>query len=164
MPSLPTTGHELHERIREHIDRIPELADMLEQHPVPEAFGPRFEAEVAFITGTLLPHVAVVEDTLYPELERLMQNRHSMAPMRREHKELARLIEAMEGYLKALRAGHMGMTEAMGLRRVLFRFYAVVKVHLGEEQEYLRVLERNLSPEEQEALGKRIEHAVAHPL
>ena len=31
MSPLPQTGHEHHERIREHVDRLPALADMLER-------------------------------------------------------------------------------------------------------------------------------------
>jgi hypothetical protein len=34
MSPLPDTGHEHHERIREHVDRLPGLADMLEQQQV----------------------------------------------------------------------------------------------------------------------------------
>ena len=49
-----------------------------------------------------------------------MQNRHSMAPMRRS-----------------------------------------VKVHMGEESEYLRVLECDLSAKEQEDLAKAHEHVLA---
>ena len=45
-----------------------------------------------FLTGTLVPHVDAAEQTLYPELERMFQNRHSMAPMRREHEQVRRLV------------------------------------------------------------------------
>jgi hypothetical protein len=158
MSSLPTTGHEHHHRIREHVDRWPALADMLETRPIAGDFAPRFREEHAFITGTLQPHIAVVEKTVYPELERLLQNRHSMAPMRREHEELARLVESMGQYSAHVESGRLSMTDALGLRRVLYRMYALVKVHIVEEQEYLRVLQGNLSAEEQEALARGLEH------
>jgi hemerythrin-like domain-containing protein len=159
MSSLPTKGHEHHERIREHVDRLPELADMLEQRPPPDEFGPRFAKEYDFMTGTLWPHVEVVEANVYPELERLMQNRHSMAPMRREHEELGRLIESMGSYMDRVEAGHLNPTDALGLRRLIIQFYALVKTHVGEEQEYLRVLEGNLSDEEQDMVASHMEHA-----
>lgn len=43
----------------------------------------------------------------------------------------------------------------------MFRFYGLVKMHLGEEAEYLRGLEGNLSPEEQEAWAGELVHVVA---
>ena len=161
MPPLPDTGHEHHERIREHVDRLPALADMLEQRPVPDAFAPSFSAEYDFMTGTLWPHVQVVEENVYPELERLQQNRHSMAHLRREHEELAGLIETMGSYLDRVAAGNLNPTDALGLRRAIIAMYALVKTHLGEEAEYLRVLESNLSEAEQADVEQGLEHAAA---
>jgi iron-sulfur cluster repair protein YtfE (RIC family) len=105
MPPLPDTGHEHHERIREHVDRLPALADMLEQRPVPPEFASSFAREYDFMTGTLWPHVQVVEKSVYPELERLQQNRHSMAHLRREHEELAGLIESIGEYADRVAGG-----------------------------------------------------------
>jgi hypothetical protein len=161
MSSLPRAGHEHHERIRAHVDRLPALIDLLEERPVPPEFGPRFDAEVEFMTGTLWPHVEVVESNLYPQLERLMQNRHSMAPMRREHQELHGLIERIDGYRGLVDAGHLKPSDALALRRLLIQLYALVKTHIAEEAEYLRVLQGNLSPEEQEALVAGLAHAAA---
>lgn len=160
MSSLPHAGHEHHERIREHVDRLPALIDMLEERPVPAEFAARFATEYEFITGTLWPHVEVVESNLYPQLERLMQNRHSMASMRREHQELGKLIEAMGRYQERVAAGHLNPTDSLALRRLLIQFYALVKTHIAEEAEYLRVLQGNLSEEEQEAIVSGLAHAV----
>jgi iron-sulfur cluster repair protein YtfE (RIC family) len=161
MSSLPHEGHEHHERIREHVDRLPALIDMLELRPPPPEFTARWAKEYDFITGTLWPHVQVVEANLYPQLERLMQNRHSMAPMRREHEELGRLIEAMGSYTERVEAGHLNPTDALGLRRLIIQFYALVKTHIAEEAEYLRVLQGNLSEEEQEAIVQGLAHVAA---
>ncbi len=161
MSSLPRAGHEHHERIRAHLDRLPALFDLLEERPVPADFGPRFATEYDFITGTLWPHVEVVEANLYPQLERLMQNRHSMAPMRREHQELHGLIESMGRYQDRVAAGHLKPTDALALRRLLIQFYALVKMHTAEEAEYLRVLQGNLSVEEQEAIVAGLAHVAA---
>jgi hemerythrin-like domain-containing protein len=161
MSSLPHAGHEHHERIREHVDRLPALIDMLEERPVSAEFAARFKTEYEFITGTLWPHVEVVETNLYPQLERLMQNRHSMAPMRREHQELGTLIESIGHYQERVAAGHLNPTDALALRRLLIQFYALVKMHIAEEAEYLRVLQGNLSEEEQEAIVSGLAHVVA---
>ncbi len=159
MLPLPQTGHEHHERIRLHIDRLPELADMLEQRPVPAEFQPRFTSEYDFMTGTLWPHVEVVERSVYPELERLQQNRHSMAHLRREHEQLSNLIEAIGGFMDRVGTGHLQSADAMSLRRLILQFYALVKTHLGEEEEYLRVLQANLSLDEQDLVAGGMAHA-----
>ena len=161
MSPLPETGHEHHERIREHIDRLPELADMLEQRPVPEGFAAAFATECDFMTGTLLPHIKVVEENVYPELERLQQNRHSMAHLRREHEEMAEIIEQMREYKEIVEAGNLKPTKALEMRRLCIRFYALVKTHIGEEEEYLRVLQGNLSEDEQAAVEQGLEHVSA---
>ena len=158
--SLPQAGHEHHERIREQIDKLPALIDMLELRPPPAETGPAFLSSYEFITGTLWPHVQVVEDNVYPELERLMQNRHSMAPMRREHDELRGLIEAIGAYVDRVEAGALKPADAMSLRRLLIQLYALVKTHIAEEAEYLRVLQGNLSEEEQDAIVAGLAHAA----
>jgi len=159
MSPLPQTGHEHHERIRQHIDRLPELADMLEQRPVPADFRQRFTTEYDFMTGTLWPHVEVVERNVYPELERLQQNRHSMAHLRREHEQLGNLIESIGGFMDRVAGGHLQSADAMSLRRLILQAYALVKTHLGEEEEYLRVLQANLSLDEQDVVAGGMAHA-----
>ncbi len=159
--TLPHTGHEHHERIREHVDRLPALADMLELRPPPPEFATQFGKEYAFITGTLWPHVKVVEENVYPELERLMQNRHSMSPMKREHAQLGELIDKMGEYMERVEKGPLNPTDALGLRRLIISFYALVKTHVAEEEEYLRVLQGNLSSEEQEAIVRGLAHAAS---
>ena len=37
--------------------------------------------------------------------------------------------------------------------------YALVKTHVGEEEEYLRVLQGNLSDAEQDAIEQGLEHS-----
>ncbi len=159
MLPLPQTGHEHHERIRQHIDRLPELADMLEQRPMPVEFRQRFTTEYDFMTGTLWPHVEVVERSVYPELERLQQNRHSMAHLRREHEQLGNLIESIGGFMDRVAGGHLQSADAMSLRRLILQIYALVKTHVGEEEEYLRVLQANLSLDEQDLVAGAMAHA-----
>ena len=162
--SVTAAGHQHHERINVMLDGLPALADMLDERPRPARFEARFSSFYGFITGTLLPHMAVVERSLYPELDRLMQHRHSMAQMRREHAEIEGLIERLGVFEAAIRDDALGPAGSMGLRRVLYRLYAMLKVHIAEEEEYLRVLERNLSAEEQAELVRGLDHAVAEPL
>jgi iron-sulfur cluster repair protein YtfE (RIC family) len=162
--SLSHAGHEHHQRIDAALDGLPMLADMLDERPRPEAFEARYAELLAFVTGTLVPHMSVVESTLYPELDRLMQNRHSMVQMRREHESIGGLIARLGQFGAAIEADALGPAGSIGLRRVLYRLYALLKVHLAEEEEYLRVLDHNLSPAERAELVRGLEHAIAEPL
>lgn len=164
MTSVTTAGHEHHARIITMLDGLPTLADMLDQRPRPARFESRFASVVAFIDGTLEPHMEVVEQTVYPALDRLMHNRHSMAQMRREHQDIRGLMERLGTFGDAIDADALGPAGSMGLRRILYRLYAMLKVHLAEEEEYLRVLEHNLSDAEKEELVRGLEHASAEPL
>lgn len=164
MTSVTTAGHQHHARISAALDGLPALADMLDARPRPAEFEPRYAEFYTFVAETLVPHMEVVETNLYPELDRLMQNRHSMVQMRREHQEIEGLIERLGTFGEAIRADALGPAGTIGLRRVLYRLYALLKVHLAEEEEYLRVLEHNLSADEQAELVKGLEHATAEPL
>ena len=94
MRSLPKTSHEHHDKIEPHVDRLPELAEMIGRVP-PEEFAASFETECGFIVGQLMPHMEAIETTLYGRLEELMGARHSMAPMRHEHEQLRGLFDSL---------------------------------------------------------------------
>ncbi len=163
MPSLPDASHEHHAEIEPHVDRLPELAESLGQVP-PTEFAAAFQTECAFIVGRLVPHMATIETELYGRLEAAMRGRHSMAPMRREHDDLRGLFDALCHYGETVRAGRLTDLDAIGLRRVLYRLHAMLKVHLAEEELYLGVLDRSLSAGEKDLLAQRLDHAAAEPL
>jgi hypothetical protein len=156
MATLPAVGHAHHAVLMPHVDALASLAEELEISSLDE-LRRRVASEHAFITGQLIPHIDRAEEKLYPELERLMQNRHSMTPMRREHGELRRLVEEFGELIEH----ELTFESRLRLRRVLYRMHAILKVHLGEEQAYLNVLAGNLSVEEQEGLARAMEHATA---
>ncbi len=163
MDSLPKTSHEHHERIEPHVDRLPVLAGMIGR-ATPAELAASFETEYGFVVGQLVPHMAAIETTLYGELERLMEKRHSMAPMRAEHEQLRRLVDSLGEYRARVASGSLAPEEQIGLRRVLYRLYSLLKVHLAEEELYLGVLDHNLSAEEKAILARGIDHAGAEPL
>jgi hypothetical protein len=163
MRSLPDTSHEHHERIEPYVDRLPGLAGMIGRVP-PETFSAAFQEECGFIIGRLEPHMEAIEATLYGRLEEVMDGRHSMAPMRREHERLRALFGSLCQYRELVAEGTLTEGDEIGLRRVLYRLYGILKVHLAEEDLYLGVLDRNLSAEEKDALAHGIDHASAEPL
>jgi hypothetical protein len=62
--------------------------------------------------------------------------------------------------VERVEAGPLTAADAMSLRRLVIRLYALVKAHIAEEALYLRVLQGNLSAEEQEAIVAGMSHAV----
>jgi len=162
MRSLPETAHQHHEIIETHVDRLAELAERLDQVPTTE-FSAAFDEECRFMTGQLLPHIEAIEATLYGRLEEVMDKRHSMAPMRREHEQLRSLVRSLCGYRDLVAGRAFSEGDRVGLRRVLYRLYAMLKVHLAEEELYLRVLDQSLSAAEKEVLAQGLEHAAAEP-
>jgi hypothetical protein len=158
-PTLPQAAHDHHERLLEHVNRIPADADAL-LTATPDAALASIRETRAFLTGTLLPHMEAAERALYPELERMFQNRHSMAPMRREHARIRELVGEF-GTLVDRDAGTVSLGRTLALRRVLFQLYALLKVHLGEEEAYLRIVERGVTDDVADAVTAALEHPVA---
>jgi hemerythrin-like domain-containing protein len=161
--SLSETSHEHHEAIVVYVDLLPPLADMIGGDD-PDALRDGFDQAYRFIVRRLVPHMEAIETTLYGRLDALMGKRHSMAPMRREHAELRRLIEQLGHYHELLDRGPLETADGIGLRRALYRLHGIMKVHLAEEELYLRVLDHNLSDEEKDVLARGIDHACAEPL
>ncbi len=158
--SLPQVAHEHHERILAHVDRMPEMADLLLTASADDVRS-KVIATGEFLNGTLLPHVDAAERSIYPELERMLQNRHSMRPMRNEHDEIRRMVGEYGKLSADLREGRVTLGRSLALRRVIFGLYALLKVHLAEEDAYLRIVERSGGSDLSDVIAAALEHPVA---
>lgn len=155
--SLPQVSLEHHERLMHHLDAMTTVGDLVGGAPVAE-LRPRVDEVAAFLNGLLLPHMEAAERTLYPELERMLQNRHSMTPMRREHDQIRTLVAELVRLQVRLGAGPLHTGDTVALRRVIFRLYAMLKVHLAEERLYLGIIEHGVSAEGAEKLAAAMDH------
>jgi hypothetical protein len=159
VPASPTVTHEHHARLQPHVDNLASTAALV---------GARRDAELrerlaeacAFLTGTLIQHMEAAERVLFPELERLMQNRHSMTPMRREHADIRRRIDELELQRSAIGDGPISLSAGVALRRSLYWLHATLKVHLAEEELYADIAEHGLSPEAEATLAAAMDHAA----
>jgi hypothetical protein len=156
--SLPHVAHEHREHLLHQIDRMPQTGDMVGT-ALPAELRVRLDETHSFLMEVLIPHMAAAEAALYPELERMFQNVHSMAPLRREHAEVRRSTAELARIREHLGEQRISIGQAIALRRVIFHLYALLKVHLAEEQVYLDILDRREAPEMAEALAA----AMAHP-
>ena len=100
------------------------------------------------------------EQTLYPELERLQQNAHSMTPMRREHAQIRHLVDDLAGLRGTFDVGTPGVRDVVALRRSVFGLYALLKVHLAEEELYMHIVERGVSTDAANALAAAMDHPM----
>ncbi len=157
--TLPQVTHEHHERILRNVDRMPQLADRLLTAKAGDVLPDLAELS-RFLTGALLPHIDASERTMYPELERMFQHRHSMAPMRREHDEVRQLIREYARLSGELQTGTVTLGRSLAVRRVMFQLYALLKIHLAEEAAYLRIVDRGVTGDVAEMLAAAMEHPL----
>lgn len=151
-------GHRHHAELLPHVDELRRLADGVAQISGID-LRKRLADEMAFIDEQLIPHMEMAERHLYPELERLLEDPRAMAPMRREHEAMRRLLSEMRGLGEHLPDGQISLRDELVLRRVLYRLFAMLQVHLGEEERYLAIIDRNLADVELRGLIEGMHHA-----
>ena len=161
--SLRTTSESHHAQLVPHVDRLLTLAEMV-GHVDCDKLHAGFETEYRFVSEQLVPHMETIERELYGELERLLGGRHSMEPMREEHRTMLGLVEELGRYRGHVDDCSWSAIEGMALRRALYRLHALLKVHLAEEELYLGVLETHLTDAEKDRLARSLEHAMAEAL
>ncbi len=161
MQALPKVTREHHERLLRQVDLMPEVGDSV-GHERPDRLRARVDELVQFLDTVLLPHIDATEHVLYPDLQRLVPCRELLRSMAAEHQEIRRLV----GRLEDLRDG-LGTEEPtppallVALRRVIFRLYAQLKIHLAEEQQCLPILEHSVTPEHADELAAALQHPGA---
>lgn len=151
-------AREHHERLVRHIDQMPAVADMMERGAVDE-FRFALDEMCDFMTELLVPHMEAAERALYPELERILQNRHSMTPMRREHAEIRAGVAELVRLRGVVDRGPLPTKDQIALRRIVFRLFGLLKVHLAEELLYAEIVEHGASAEAEQALATAMEHS-----
>jgi len=161
--SLPRVAHEHHERLMQTVDRMPALGDAILGAKPADLKATIAEMDT-FLSGTLVPHLESAEATLYPELERMMQNRHSMTPMKREHTEIRKLAADFHTVGQEFATLAPSLSRSLALRRVVFRLYALLKIHLVEEEMYVGVVNKGVTDEVAEMLAAALDHPVADPV
>jgi iron-sulfur cluster repair protein YtfE (RIC family) len=147
-----------HERLMSHVDRMPALADLL-NHGTVEELRAALDEMVDFMAELLIPHMEAAERALYPELERMMQNRHSMTPTRREHTQIRAGIDQLMSLRDKVRPPQVSVNAQVALRRTIFQLYGLLKVHLAEEVLYADIVEKGASVEAEQALATAMEHS-----
>ncbi len=167
MRTLPAVSHEHHDRLWHYVNQLDTLAECLNCDCLDTARMAGLEPQLRELhhglTSLLVPHMEAVEAAVYPTIERLLAERGTTAPMAREHAEIRRLVAAIGGFATDP-AAHADRGAVLGLRRILLRLYALLKTHLTEEELYIPILEDRLTPAEEQALARALDHAAAETL
>jgi hypothetical protein len=167
MKNLPRVSHEHHDRLWHYVEQLNALADCLNSDCLDTTrlieHLPELRELHHGLTSMLIPHMEAVEAAVYPTLERLLTDRHTTAPMAREHVEIRRLVEAI-GEFAEHPESHADRGAVLALRRVMLRLYALLKTHLSEEELYIPILEDKLTPAQEAALARALDHVAAERL
>jgi hemerythrin-like domain-containing protein len=167
MQNLPRVSHEHHDRLWHYVDQLDALADCLNSDCLDTTrlieHLPELRELHHGLKSMLIPHMEAVEAAVYPTLERLLTDRQTTAPMAREHVEIRRLVEAI-GEFADHPESHADRGAVLALRRVMLRLYALLKTHLSEEELYIPILEDKLTPAQEAALARALDHVAAERL
>ena len=167
MQALPRVSHEHHDRLWRYVDQLNTLAecmnsDCLDTARLSERL-PELRELHHGLTTLLIPHMEAVEAAVHPTLERILAERRTMVPMAREHVEIRRLVGEIGEFAEHPEA-HTDRGAVLALRRVLLRLYALLSAHLAEEELYIPILEDRLTPPEEAALARALDHVAAERL
>ncbi|HZD70457.1 MAG TPA: hemerythrin domain-containing protein [Actinomycetes bacterium] len=151
-----------HASLVPHIQALREVADQVGETSV-ESLRQEIDGACQFLTYHLIPHAQVEDQVMYPAVGKALNAPEATATMRRDHVEVGRLTAELGTLGAQLGGTALDPAHAKALRRILYGLYALVTVHFAKEEEiYLPILERRLSPEEARDLFAAMDHAAGH--
>lgn len=149
-----------HRQLLPEIERLRATADDLATVPSDSTIG-QLDALMAFLRNHLIPHARAEEKVLYPEVARCLGSASATATMSADHEEVIRLVTELGELRDGVQGGRADRLHAIGLRRVLYGLYAILKLHFAKEEDlYLPILDAALSPDEAMTLFRRMEQSA----
>ena len=139
---------EEHRKLAPGLRRIRQLGDQLDILSL-SAAREELQAVRAFLVDELLPHNLGEDATLYPIVAKLIGGHDPIAPMTREHAEIAHLVNLFSRTLDDLPENGPDQEDIREFRRLLYGLNAILKLHLAQEEEsYLTLFEEESMPAE----------------
>jgi len=160
MKSLTQPLRDEHQELFPHIEFLRTAADQIGQAPLAE-FIPVVDEAYEFLAHHLLPHAIAEDQALYPAVAEVLGAPEATDTMRRDHVEVAALIEELGRLRSTLNRDRLTQEQIHGLRKVLYGLYTLVRVHfLKEEEVYLPILDARLTPERAREMFAAMEAAA----
>ena len=161
MTTLTQPLRDEHKELFPHVDRIRQAAELIGEAPLTEVRR-AVEEVYDFLAYHLKPHAEAEEAVLYPVVQQVLGSPDATRTMGRDHVEVGRYIEELASLKAELTDQPLTSAQANALRRALFGVYALLKIHFAKEEEvYLPILDRGLTPEAAQEMFERME-AAAH--
>ncbi|MEX2548741.1 MAG: heavy metal translocating P-type ATPase, partial [Nitriliruptoraceae bacterium] len=142
---------ELSDRLREEhqllqvgIDELRTVADGLETFEPDRALD-LLQSVDRFLTEELVPHELAEEEDAYPVLAATAGAEDPTPPLRHTHREIVRLSRLLSTAVAAL-DGPPTEEDLPELRRLLYGLYAVLRLHLEQEEEAFGILDQAADP------------------
>jgi heavy metal translocating P-type ATPase len=123
-----------HREFAPEIQRIRTTADRLESM-TPQESKSELEAVRHFIVVRLPEHEEEEEAIVYPVVAEAMGGEDPLSSMARAHLELSHLGRIYEQLLRDLPDDGPSPDDLMDLRRLLYGFYAILRLHFAQEEE-----------------------------
>jgi heavy metal translocating P-type ATPase len=123
-----------HRHLRPRVQALRQLADRLDELEPAQARAEIEEAR-SFLVDVIVPHDRAETASLYPKVADLIGGQDPTATMDREHSEIERLILFFTRLVDDLPAEGPGAPDHTELRRVLYGLYAILEMHLTQEDE-----------------------------
>lgn len=160
MAALPQRVRDEHKQLLVHIELLRTVANSVGSAPA-ETLREGVGQVYSFLIQQLIPHAQAEEQVLYPAVGRLLRAVEATETMSRDHLEVIRLTEELEGLRLHLFYAPMSEAEEQALRQVLYGLYAIIRLHLAKEEEiYLPLIEARLPDEEVYQLVEVMERTV----
>lgn len=160
MTNLTQPLRDEHKELFPHVDRIRQAAELIGEAPLTEVRR-AVEEVYDFLAHHLKPHAEAEDAALYPVVQQVLGSPDATKTMSRDHVEVGLYIDELAA-LRANLTNPLPPAQVPSLRRALFGVYALVKVHFAKEEEvYLPILDRGLTPEAAREMFERME-AAAH--
>ena len=150
----------------EHAELLPRVGSL---RTAGDAVGASSQTELAtkvreaeeFLTGHLIPHAKAEDDVVYPIIDRLLGAPGATRTMTLDHLEVGRLTKLLGEIRARMSTAILTRTQESELRMVLFGLYVLVVLHFHKEEEvYLPLLDRQLTPEEARGMFEAMEAAA----
>jgi iron-sulfur cluster repair protein YtfE (RIC family) len=160
MNTLTQPLRDEHKELFPHVDRIRQVAELIGDAPMAE-IRRGVEEVYDFLANHLKPHAEAEEAALYPVVQKVLGSPDATKTMSRDHVEVGYYIEELASLKRNLGSTELTSEQVKSLRRVLYGVYGLVKVHFAKEEEvYLPILDKRLTPESAQEMFEAMEDAT----
>ncbi len=148
-----------HDVLRHYCDTVYEVADAVGGIPSP-ALHQRIRDVQTFLTHHLLPHAEAEDRVIYPLLAKTLGTLEGISAMNRDHVEIRHFADELAELEPRLSGPRLRSADAKALRRVLYGLAAILRLHLAQEDVYLRLLNVHLTPDAAQSAWDALQDAT----